>query len=88
MAKSKAILRYDGKGEVPTVRSKTGLPRSSLYSLISRGLFVKPVALGPRTAGWPDDEVDALNAARIANKSDDEVRALVQRLEAARKVAG
>jgi arylsulfatase A-like enzyme len=38
--------------------------------------------------GWPEHEVDALNAARIAGQSDDEIRDFVTRLEAARKSAG
>ena len=40
-----------------------------------------------RATGTPDNEVEALNAARIAGKTDDEIRALVAKLEAARKVA-
>jgi prophage regulatory protein len=35
--------------------------------------------------GWPDHEVTALNEARIAGLSDEEIRALVTRLEGARK---
>jgi len=37
--------------------------------------------------GWPAHEVATLNAARIAGKSDVEIRALVKDLEAARKTA-
>ncbi len=37
--------------------------------------------------GWPSSEVVAINAARIAGKSDEEIRALVVKLEAARKAA-
>jgi prophage regulatory protein len=37
--------------------------------------------------GWPSPEVDALLSARIAGKSEDEIRALVDRLHAARKAA-
>jgi prophage regulatory protein len=40
-----------------------------------------------RAVGWPSEEVQALNAARIAGKSDEEIRALVVKLEAARKAA-
>jgi hypothetical protein len=36
------------------------------------------------TSGWPGEEVEALNAARIAGKTDAEIRALVVKLEAAR----
>jgi prophage regulatory protein len=54
---------------------------------VSQGLWTKPVSLGARAVGWPSDEVDVLNAARIAGKSDDEIRELVSKLEAARTVA-
>jgi prophage regulatory protein len=80
------ILRYSSNPP-PSVRSETGLPRSSLYAQIKAGLFTRPVSLGPRTAGWPAHEVAALNAARIAGKSDDEIRALVRKLESARASA-
>lgn len=72
---------------LPEVLRKRGKSRSSHYLDIQNGLFTKPVSLGARAVGWPDDEVDALNAARIAGKSDDEIRALVAKLEAARKTA-
>ena len=38
----------------------------------------------PRAVGWPADEVSDLIAARIAGQSDEEIRELVRRLEAAR----
>ncbi len=43
--------------------------------------------LGWWAVGWPAHEAEALNAARIAGKSNDEVRALVVALETARKQA-
>ncbi|WP_292952968.1 AlpA family phage regulatory protein [Nitrosomonas sp.] len=67
------------------VEARTGLSRSTLYLYISQGLFPRPINLGPRSIGWPDYEIDAINAARIAGKSDEEIRALVARLVAARK---
>jgi prophage regulatory protein len=45
------------------------------------------VRLGPRSVGWPASEVAAINTARIAGMTDDEIRALVVKLEAARKAA-
>jgi len=71
---------------LPAVRAETGNSRSTHYLRITQGLFTKPVSLGPRAVGWPSSEVAALNAARIAGKTDDEIRALVVKLEAARKV--
>ena len=72
---------------LPAVKAESGLSRSTLYLRISQGLWTKPVSLGPRSVGWPACEVAALNAARIAGQKDDEIRALVQKLEAARRVA-
>lgn len=72
---------------LPAVKSKSGLSRSTIYLRITQGLFTKPVSLGPRAVGWPSSEVAAINAVRIAGKSDEEIRALVVVLEAARKTA-
>ena len=72
---------------IPAVKSYSGLSRSTIYLRIAQGLWTKPVSLGARAVGWPSDEVEAINAARIAGKSDEEVRALVAKLEAARKEA-
>lgn len=66
------------------VEAATGGSRSTIYLRISQGLFTKPVSLGARAVGWPAREVAAINAARIAGKSDDDIRRLVQRLQAAR----
>ena len=51
---------------------------------MSQGLWTKPVSLGARAVAWPAGDVAALNAARIAGKSDDQIRALVLKLEAGR----
>lgn len=72
---------------IPAVLKRRGKSRSSHYLDIKNGLFVKPVQIGARSVGTPEDEVDTLNAACIAGKSNDEIRALVLKLEAARKTA-
>jgi prophage regulatory protein len=72
---------------LPAVIRERGRSRSAHYLDIQQGLFTRPVAIGLRAVGWPADEVAALNAARIAGKTDEEVRALVVKLEAARKAA-
>ncbi len=69
------------------VQNRIGLSRSTLYLRIAEGTFTKPVGLGARAVGWPSHEVTALNAARIAGKSETEIRELVTKLEAARKAA-
>lgn len=78
---SQQILR------LPAVKSESGLSRSTIYLRINQGLWTKPISLGGRAVGWPDSEVEAINAARIAGKPDQEIRALVVKLEAARKTA-
>ena len=64
-----------------------GRSRSSHYLDIQQGLFTRPVQIGLRAVGWPSSEVAAINAARISGKSDEEIRELVAKLEAARKSA-
>lgn len=70
---------------LPSVISELGLSRSTVYLRISQGLFTSQVSLGARAVGWPSTEVAAINSARIAGKTDDEIRALVTMLEASRK---
>ena len=64
----------------PLVEAASGYSRSTLYLRISQGLWPRPVSLGPRAVGWPASEVAAINAARVAGKSDDEIRVLVAKL--------
>lgn len=71
-----------------TVECLTGYSRSTIYLRIAQGLFPKPVSLGARAVGWPAADVAALNAARIAGKTDEQIRALVLKVEAARLAAG
>lgn len=74
---------------LPAVKTKTGhRADASIYNQIRDGLFTAGVAIGQRAKGWPDYEVDAINAARIAGKSDDEIRKLVKALHAQRTQAG
>ena len=53
-------------------------------TIFGHGLYTPPIKIGPRASAWPDDEVEILNAARIAGKSDQEIRELVCKLVAAR----
>ena len=72
---------------LPVVLSERGRSRSAHYLDIQQGLFTQPVQIGLRAVGWPSSEVATINAARIAGKADQEIRALVIKLEAARKSA-
>jgi prophage regulatory protein len=67
------------------VKAETGRrSHASIYSAIKAGLFTTGVAIGQRSRGWPSDEVQAINAARIAGKSQAELRERVSRLHAKR----
>ena len=72
---------------IPIVLKRRGVSRSVHYADIKAGLYPKPVLIGLRAVAHPDYEVDALNAATIAGRSASDIRALVVRLEAARKAA-
>ena len=61
-----------------------GVAKSQHYQDVQSGLFTPPVKLGMKAVGWPQSECAALNAARISGKSNDQIRALVQQLIAAR----
>jgi prophage regulatory protein len=73
---------------MPAVCAASGQARSTIYRRIEEGLWPKPVKLGPRAVAWPASEVAAVNAARVAGRTDDDVRALVSRLTEARKIMG
>ena len=68
-----------------TCKAATGYrSTASIYQLIKKGLWPKPVNINIRSVGWPSDEVIAINAARIAGRTDDQIRELVVRLHAKR----
>jgi prophage regulatory protein len=68
------------------VKAETGhRSHASIYTAIKNGLFTTGVPIGQRAVGWPDTEVRAINAARIAGQTDDPIRALVNRLHAKRQ---
>lgn len=70
------------------LKSQGDKSRSSLYRDMNDGLFTMPVRIGARSVGWPESEVEAINLARIAGKTDAEIKALVQKLHKRRQIAG
>ena len=42
--------------------------------------MTEPVRLGENSVAWPEQEILAINAARIAGKSNSEIRELVSQL--------
>ena len=74
-----AIWRID------TCKAESGYrSTASIYDNIRNGLWTKGVAISQRSVGWPSEEVQAITAARIAGKTDNEIRELVNRLHAKR----
>ena len=70
---------------MPAVKAETGhRSHASIYTAIKAGLFTRPVPIGERSVGWPDYEVKAINSARIAGKTEADIRDLVNRLHAKR----
>jgi prophage regulatory protein len=70
---------------MPAVKGRAGhRSDSSIYNAIRDGLFTAGVAIGQRAKGWPDYEVDAIITARIAGKTDEQIRELVKVLHAKR----
>lgn len=76
-----AILRKQQAKAELGYRSDT-----SLSNAIKAGLLTKPIPIGARAVGFPDYEVEAINAARIAGKTDDDIRALVEYLHGQRAI--
>ena len=52
---------------------------------MAKGLFPRPIKLGEKSSAWPASECNAVLAARIRGATEDEIRALVVELTAARK---
>lgn len=69
----------------PDALKTTGMPRSTFRDQLRAGFYTSPVKLGRRAVGWPAHEIDAVLRARVSGQSDDQVRKLVQDLEAQRK---
>jgi prophage regulatory protein len=51
---------------VAEVIARTGLPRSSIYRRMANGSFPRCIAIGPFSAAWVADEIDAWIDARIS----------------------
>jgi len=72
---------------LPTVCDRTGKPKSTIYREVGEGLLTPPVRIGERASAWPDNEIDAINDARLQGKSNHEIKQLVTQLINARASA-
>jgi prophage regulatory protein len=53
------------------VKARCGLSRSTLYNRMAAGEFPSPIALGARSVGWVESEINAWIVARInASRKD------------------
>ncbi|HYC42360.1 MAG TPA: AlpA family transcriptional regulator [Noviherbaspirillum sp.] len=50
---------------LPQVKERTGLSRTTLYSLIKEGKFARPISIGARAVGWLSSDIDAWIEARV-----------------------
>ena len=50
---------------LPQVKERTGLSRSTIYSLIQRGLLKPPIPIGVRAVGWLSADIDEFIQSRI-----------------------
>ena len=69
------------------ISARSGHCRSTIYRYQKIGLLTAMVKIGMRSVGLPELEIDAINAARIAGKSENEIRSLVIKLESDREVS-
>jgi prophage regulatory protein len=63
---SEPLQRFLRRGEVVRI---TGIPTSTLYELMGRGDFPRPVRISPRCNGWLSTEIADWQAARIAERN-------------------
>lgn len=50
----------------PEVQRRTGLSRSQIYLMMSKGVFPRPVPLSENVVGWLSEEIEAWQQTRIA----------------------
>jgi prophage regulatory protein len=62
MAEQTVILR------LPELCKRLGLGRSSIYALIQRGEFPRPIPLSARAVGWSAAEIEQWIAERAAQR--------------------
>lgn len=78
---NEALNMDDKLLRIKEITKLSGNSRPTIYLRMLQGLWPQPVRLGPRMVAWPASEVQAINDARIAGKSDEEIKVLVKTLE-------
>lgn len=65
-----ARSRADRILRLPAVTSRVGAGRSTVYSWMEKGLFPRPIVLGPRMVGWREGDIDRWIADRRPRVED------------------
>lgn len=58
----------------PWATAGTGLSRSTVYEMMERNEFPKPVKIGPRAVAWIASEIEAWKAQRIAERQNERTK--------------
>lgn len=69
---------------LPRLIERYGKARTSIWRDIKRGLLPRPVRTGKNTVVFPEAEINAVIQARVQGKTDEQIRALIEQLHAAR----
>lgn len=59
---------------LPSVSSRVGYSRSSIYNFIASGEFPKPIRLGPRAIGWLESDIDRWIASRVEASGNSQIK--------------
>lgn len=68
---------------LPQVAAAMAQRTTAIYQDVKDGVLPRPIHKG-RSSFWVESEIAAVNAARIAGRTEDEIRALVSELVAQR----
>jgi prophage regulatory protein len=69
------------------VSERLGIAAPTIYAHIAKGIWPRGIAIGQRAVAWPESEINTMMSARMAGKSEAEIRALVISIHEARKLA-
>ena len=59
---------------LPKVKERTGVSRATIYALMARDQFPKPIPLGARAVGWLSSDIDAWIEQRIQARNSENTR--------------
>jgi len=68
-----------------TAMELSGLKRATLYNHISKEIFPSQIKISERGVAWVESEIIEVNQARIAGKSDSEIKELIKQQEVQRQ---